>query len=418
MKWPMYSFEKVAEVVTGNTPPKNEPENYGPGVPWVKPPDLDELEPVICTSETLSEFGQKKARLLPPGSVMVCCIASIGKVGIAGTTVATNQQINSLVFNPTVEPKFGYYYCKYIPNVFQSHARHAVVPILNKGNFQKIEMPVPPKSEQNRIIEILDQAEQLKMLRAKADKKADLILPTLFNNLFGDPATNPKGWNEMPLRKIISKVEAGWSAVSESRKCTNDEYGVLKVSAVTSGRFMATEHKVVLEPQAGRELITPRRGDLLFSRANTRELVAASCVVDEDYSNLFLSDKLWKLILHPKYATSMYLKELFWNNGIRDKFRASASGSSGSMLNISQEAMLNTIVPIPQLDLQEEFSTKAWCLIDFAKRRRQVSETLESLWSNLLQRAFSGDLTTTWREAHMKELLAEMEQQSKYLNCK
>lgn len=199
MKWPMYPFEKVAEVVTGNTPPKSEPENYGPGVPWVKPPDLDAFEPITCTDETLSEIGQKKARLLPAGSVMVCCIASIGKVGIAGTTVATNQQINSLNFRSIVEPRFGYYYCRHIPQIFQANARHAVVPILNKGNFQKIEMPVPSLSEQRRIVEILDQADQLRKLRASADKKAERILPALFNMMFGDPATNPMGWEREQL---------------------------------------------------------------------------------------------------------------------------------------------------------------------------------------------------------------------------
>ncbi len=110
MKWPEVQFSDVAEIITGNTPPKSEPENYGPGVPWVKPPNLDAFGPITHTEEELSELGQKKARLLPARSVMVCCIgATIGKVGIAGTTLATNQQINSIVFGPIVEPEFGYY---------------------------------------------------------------------------------------------------------------------------------------------------------------------------------------------------------------------------------------------------------------------------------------------------------------------
>ncbi|PIQ44672.1 MAG: restriction endonuclease subunit S, partial [Deltaproteobacteria bacterium CG12_big_fil_rev_8_21_14_0_65_43_10] len=103
MKWPEVQFAKVAEIVTGNTPPKKDPDNYGPGVPWAKPPDLDAWEPVTKTAETLSPKGQKLARLLPEETVMVCCIGSIGRVGIAGTTLATNQQINSLIFGPRVE---------------------------------------------------------------------------------------------------------------------------------------------------------------------------------------------------------------------------------------------------------------------------------------------------------------------------
>jgi type I restriction enzyme S subunit len=172
MKWPMIPFSEVAEVVTGNTPPKKDLENYGPGIPWVKPPDLDAWHPITETEETLSEVGQRKARLLPPGTVMVCCIGSIGRVGIAGTNLATNQQINSLVFGPLVESRFGYYYCRSIVHIFQAAARQAVVPILNKGNFEKIEMPLPPLSEQLRIVEILDQADALLRKRAEADAKA------------------------------------------------------------------------------------------------------------------------------------------------------------------------------------------------------------------------------------------------------
>jgi len=112
MRWPEIPFLKLAEIVTGNTPPKKNSENYGPGVPWAKPPDLDKWEPVIITAETLSPKGQKISRLLPKGTVMVSCIGSIGRVGIAGTTLTTNQQINSLVFNSIIEPRFGYYYCK------------------------------------------------------------------------------------------------------------------------------------------------------------------------------------------------------------------------------------------------------------------------------------------------------------------
>lgn len=207
--WRKVQFRQVAEVVTGNTPPRKDSENYGLGVPWVKPPDLDSSLPVIKTQETLSEIGQKKARLLPPETVMVCCIGSIGRVGISGTTLATNQQINSLIFNKHVEPKFGYYYCRLIKKTFQAEARQAVVPILNKSNFEKIEMPLPPPKEQRRIVEILDQADELRFKRAEADRRAERILPALFIKMFGDPATNPKGWGIESGDKIFSQVRYG-----------------------------------------------------------------------------------------------------------------------------------------------------------------------------------------------------------------
>jgi len=154
----------------------------------------------------------------------------------------------------------------------------------------------------------------------------------------------------------------------------------------------------------------------LFSRANTRELVAATCIVEADYPNLFLPDKLWRITPFPNEAKSTFLKELFWNSGIRDKFRADSSGSSGSMLNISQNAVLRTEVPMPPLSLQEQFDRRAWSVMEIARKAQQTSLCLEHIWTELLNRAFSGQLTAKWREAHMKELLAEMEVQARQLN--
>jgi type I restriction enzyme S subunit len=290
------------------------------------------------------------------------------------------------------------------------------VPGLNRNDAYAEKCLLPPPNEQLRIVEILDEANRLRGLRVVADANAARILPALFLKMFGDPTTNPMEWEEKALSKVIARVEAGWSSRSEGRPCGDGEFGVLKVSAVTSGLFRPDENKAVLSIDASRELITPQRGDLLFSRANTRELVAASCVVDADFPHLFLPDKLWRLTPFPDAASTLFLRELFWQDGMRNKFRAASSGSSGSMLNISQESMLQTKAPIPPFELQVRFERLAWSIMATLSRASQATIRIEAIWDNLLQRAFSGQLTAAWREAHMKELRCEMEHQARALN--
>jgi type I restriction enzyme S subunit len=282
--------------------------------------------------------------------------------------------------------------------------------------FWEHEIPLPCPIEQRRIVEILNEADRLRRLRRDADAKAARILPVLFLKMFGDPATNPRGHEEKPLRDVIATVEAGWSATSEGRRRQDHEFGVLKVSAVTSGRFLAEEHKAVIGIPETRTLICLKRGDLLFSRANTRELVAATCIVDEDHQKLFLSDKLWRITPREGVASTLFLKEFFWHDGVRDKFRSASSGSSGSMLNISQEAMLRTLVPIPAYELQMKFEAVAWRFIEITNQTRNAASIIDLFWETLMQLTFSGQLTAKWREAHSKELLAEMEQQARLLN--
>src|SRR5439155_21190920 len=111
--WCEVSLADVGTLTTGTTPSRTQPENFGNKYPWVKPSDLDRDEPVTTTEEFLSAKGAVKARLLPAGTVMISCIGNLGKVGIAGRELATNQQINSITFDEAaVDAKYGFYYCK------------------------------------------------------------------------------------------------------------------------------------------------------------------------------------------------------------------------------------------------------------------------------------------------------------------
>jgi len=127
--WAIVTLRDVGTIITGNTPPKKESDNYGGEIPWAKPPDLDRDAPITRTEEYLSEKGARQARLLPPGATLVSCIGNLGKVGIAGTTLATNQQINSVIFSESlVDNKYGFHYCKTLKNWLEENASATTIP--------------------------------------------------------------------------------------------------------------------------------------------------------------------------------------------------------------------------------------------------------------------------------------------------
>lgn len=155
--WCTATLSELGSIETGNTPPKSDPENYGHAYPWVKPPDLDQSEPITSTTEYLSESGARKARLLPEGAVLVSCIGTLGKVGIAGRRLATNQQINSIVFDGrVVESRYGYYFCQTLAPWLEENASATTIAIVNKGKFSSAPFLLAPKAEQRRIVEKLD----------------------------------------------------------------------------------------------------------------------------------------------------------------------------------------------------------------------------------------------------------------------
>ena len=106
--FPLASLNDLGEIVTGSTPLTSDQSNYGESFPFITPGELDQADPIVSSRRNLSEAGIRSVRALPVNSVLVCCIGSLGKVGITGTIAASNQQINAIISESTdcVSPIF------------------------------------------------------------------------------------------------------------------------------------------------------------------------------------------------------------------------------------------------------------------------------------------------------------------------
>ncbi|MDO9510897.1 MAG: restriction endonuclease subunit S [Bacteroidales bacterium] len=139
-------------------------------------------------------------------------------------------------------------------------------------------------------------------------------------------------------------------------------------------------------------MVHPSKGDLLFSRANTRDLVGATCIVDKDYLNLFLPDKLWNLKLHENELNKVFVHFLFKNKSFKNTLTREASGTSGSMLNISMEKLRNLKIPVPPIELQTHFAQIVEKTEALKTQYQHSLQGLENLYGSLSQLAFKGEL--------------------------
>lgn len=177
-----------------------------------------------------------------------------------------------------------------------------------------------------------------------------------------------KDWEVVPLSSIIAELESGVSVNSEDRPGSPGEPGVLKVSAVSDGQFIPAENKAIVPADQKKVTIYPHKGDLLISRANTYDLIAACGLVDRDYPGLFLPDKLWRVVLHdPLRDDMLWLMHTLNSPEIRNQLKARASGTSGSMKNISKEAFLGIYVNRPSRKQQTAIA-RVLCCWDVAGR--------------------------------------------------
>jgi type I restriction enzyme S subunit len=151
--WVEIKLGDVCDVVTGNTPPKNDAENYGFDIPFIKPPHLQN-KVIGNTEEMLSLKGSIVSRLVPENTVLVTCIGNLGRTGITNKTSAFNQQINAILENEYLIGKFIFYQAQspYFKLQLESLAAATTVTIVNKGKFETIKVVIPPLPEQHCIV--------------------------------------------------------------------------------------------------------------------------------------------------------------------------------------------------------------------------------------------------------------------------
>src|SRR5690554_1971423 len=255
--------------------------------------------------------------------------------------------------------------------------------------LESFEVPAWPLDDQIRIAHLLGKVESLIAQRKQHLQQLDDLLKSVFLDMFGDLVRNEKGWDMQSCEKAVLDISSGTSYGGEDRAFLSaEEVGVLKISAVTKGTFNPTEFKVVNPAQITKALRFVRRGDFLFSRANTVGLVAACCIVERDYAQLFLPDKLWVLTLNPELLAPQFFNFLLKNERYREVVRGLASGGHDSMLNISMKKFMTLNIPCPPVEIQTQFSVIVKKIEAIRSSYQQSLTDLESLYGALSQQAF------------------------------
>ena len=176
--WKVKKLKHVSNIETGTTPSTSNESFYDNiGTLWIKPDNLSEFKPITSTNQRLTKYGVQNSRPLPPNSVLVCGIGSIGKFGFSENTVCTNQQINGVSFDKReVVDRYGLYLISSLKSEFQRVSEKVVVSILNKTRQENVEIPVPSPQEQVLISTYLDKRiSQIDSLIEKIGRKIELL---------------------------------------------------------------------------------------------------------------------------------------------------------------------------------------------------------------------------------------------------
>ncbi len=321
------------------------------------------------------------------------CEGLLNGIGF-GTT-----ELHVLRANRESQPKYIYYLTK-------SHSFTEIGAAMMYGSAGQKRVPeefvknfpvaTPPLTEQCAIAAFLDRetskintliSKKEHLIELLQEKRAALISQAVTKGLDANVAMKDSGiewlgeipahWEMKRLKFCLRSIEQGWSPSCENRPAEAEEWGVLKVGCVNGVKFNPDENKALpaeLVPLYDFEI---KPGDVLISRANTRELLGSTSIVPEVRPHLLLCDKLYRLRLLPEALDATYFVLAMGSSTVRFQLERDATGASNSMQNISQATILNLVFPLP--DVAEQQAITAYIGRETAKIDALISRIGEAI---------------------------------------
>ncbi|MEF3257090.1 restriction endonuclease subunit S [Campylobacter jejuni] len=404
--WEVKTLSEIGEIITGSTPSKSNVEFYGKDYPFFKPSDFEQGYFLENAGDNLSKLGFGKARQLPPKTILVVCIGSLGKVALTRVIGSCNQQINAIIPHKNIISEYIYYYC--ISSKFQSilfsKAPQTTLAIFNKTEFSKLEIIYPKDiKEQERIVGILNESfakidESIKILEQdllNLDELMQSALQKAFNPLKDNAKENyklPQGWEWKSLGEISNLIQNGFAA-SKNNEIPSGYVHLRTHNISTDGNLnfdtlIKIKREFIKEKQSFIE-----KNDILFNNTNSTELVGKTALVTQNYNYAF-SNHLTKIKLKNQYNSKLvvFYFVLLLKNKYFEKICHQWIGQSG--INIDKLKKIQ--IPLPPLKEQEQIAKHLDFVFEKTKALKELYtkelKDYEELKQSLLNKAFKGEL--------------------------
>ena len=376
-EWEKCKLGDYGKVVTGNTPPTKDIENYENGTYlWASPADLGTIKSITETKTMLSAQGFSKTRTLPKGSVLVTCIGStIGKAGMATKEMSTNQQINSIVVNDNNDNEFVYYAIQSaFPRYLSSIAVQAV-PIISKSAFELLPNNRPYLQEQKKIGKFLSLLDERITTQNKIIDGLQSLMRGINQNVFTDDGFSYK-------LKEICEIRSGYSGNQLTSK------NGLKVSRIEtiSGHKVNIERVGYVAPFDSSENYRLQIGDILFSNINSVEYIGNTAFIEKDY-DLYHGMNLLRLMPKENIVIPFYLYLLLNTKKMQNHFKTICN-KAVSQASINQTELGKTIIKIPNIKTQKQRCELFQALYDKLETENNSMSLLQKQKQYLLRQMF------------------------------
>ena len=374
-------LQQICDIQIGKTPSRSVPEYWGGDLPWVTIGDFATGRIITNTKERITRIGAAKSgsKRIPRGTLLLSFKLSLGKRTISGCDLFTNEAIAALhILDLDVADRDYLYWALGAIDYDRLVDRAAKGKTLNKSKLKLLPIPLPPLAEQKRIARILDAADALRAERRKALAQLDALLQSTFLDAFGDPVTNPMGWEVKPLMDL-GIVQTGATPPSKLEGMFGGEIPFVTPSDLKETWVEAS--RTVTSVGAAKSRIASKGATLV-------------CCIGATVG------KMGKV--SEASAFNQQINAVSWGGCIADLFglemmrffkpKLAHDAASTTLPILKKSRFEKILLPVPPLDKQQHFVA----IVESVERQKASQRAhyaeLDGLFTALQSRAFRGDL--------------------------
>jgi type I restriction enzyme S subunit len=399
--WPTKPLGELCDVEGGNAAPQGD-ENFRDGtIPFVRMKDLGRYHLTKNLCETDDKLTEASAaangmKFFEPGCILFPRSGSVALnhraiLGVRASVVSHIGVLHNL--RPEITPAFLYLYLTTFDMTALSKKTTGVDSIAF-ADVKRFPVPVPPLGEQEWIVTLLDEADELRKLRAHADRRTASLIPALFYEMFGDPTTNPFDWPVECVGNLFDQKRGGakcgpFGSALKKHEYTETGIPVWGIPNILPNRFIE-EGSLFITPSKFEELraYSVESGDVLFSRAGT---VGRICVARPKANHSIMGSNLIRLALDQQRIVPDFFSSLMTHFGTQvGRLRANSDEGAYSFMNTT--VLKAPRIYVPPLPLQKEFAKRVTEIRELEAEQASSGCRLEDLFQSLLHRAFRGEL--------------------------
>lgn len=400
--WPVVKLSDVATLSSGGTPSKAKAAFWDGDIPWVSPKDMKSNHITDAEDKiTRVAISESAARIVGANSVLAVVrsgiLAHTFPVATIARDVSFNQDIKAITpKNSSLLPAFLFWMLKgQEAQILRIGVKKgATVHSLSNGFLEALLFPLPPLYEQRRIVGLLDRAAEIRRRADAARAKARAIIPALFLDTFGDPATNPKGWPVVTVGGLLASAVYGTSQKANDR---GEGAPMIRMGNVTTdGQLDTSDLKHIDITGDEREKAKLLAGDLLFNRTNSKELVGKTGLWDGRFEAVAASYFI-RLRVKCDLCSPAYLWAFFNTQFMKRVLFDTARGAIGQA-NINAKELRGFRVAAPPLSLQVAFADQARSLEALARHLDTAAAKGDAMAAALSAKVF--DQPSQMRNGH------------------